>query len=153
MFQSKTAGSIAILIAITMLSWSGIVRAQSPASGGIDLGGQWRGTRTAAGGGGGNEFKVHSIKFDFKQSGDDLSGSYTCYSGKKATADCNNPLGNITSGKIKDGKVSIKVQALPNSLDCSFDGTVEGSKMKGTYSCYVGGSLASTGAFTIHRKE
>jgi hypothetical protein len=153
MFQGRTATSIAILIAVIALSWPTMVKAQSPAASDVNIAGNWRGTRTAAGGNGADAFKIHTISFALKQSGQDLTGSYKCYAGNHANSDCNNPVGNVTSGTVKDGKVSIKVQAMPNSLQCSFDGSVEGSRMKGQYTCYANGGLATNGEFDVHRKE
>jgi hypothetical protein len=153
MFQGRTIGSIATVIAIIALSWPATLKAQSPAASDVSVAGRWQGTRSATGGSGSDAFKIHSIRLDLKQSGEEITGSYRCYAGKHANTDCNNPVGNVTSGTIKDGKVNIKVQAMPNNLQCSFDGSVEGSEMKGDYTCYVGGGLATNGVFDVHRKE
>ncbi len=153
MFQGRTITSTAIAIVVIALSWPTALEAQSSAASDVNVAGRWQGTRSATGGSGSDAFKIHSIRFDLKQSGEDITGSYRCYAGKHANTDCNNPVGNVTSGTIKDGKVSIKVQAMPNSLDCSFSGSVEGSVMKGDYTCYVGGGLATNGVFDVHRKD
>ena len=99
-----------------------------------------------------DEFKVHSIQFDLTQSGDNLSGSYKCFAGKKANTDCNNPVGKVTSGKVKENTLKLQVQALPNDLSCSFEGSIQGNRMNGNYTCYVAGTLASNGVWEVHRR-
>ena len=146
--KMKTTGVWLVIVAA--LCWSATALAQSPENSDVNLTGTWKGTRTATGAAA-LEYRIRSIKFDLVQSGETLSGSYKCYAGKKANADCNNPLGTITSDTIHGGKIKIDVQALPNSLRCSFKGSVAGAKMNGNYSCYAGGSLASIGVWNASR--
>jgi hypothetical protein len=149
MLQRRTTTFFSILIAFFALWWPAIVKARTP----VSVAGHWRGTRSATGGSGSDAFKIHNISFDLKQSGDGITGTYRCYAAKKANTECNNPVGNVTGGKIEDGKVTINVQAQPNSLQCTFNGSLEGSKMKGQFTCYEGGGLQSNGVFDVHRKE
>jgi hypothetical protein len=152
MQESKSRTYLVILVATTTLFWFGTVKAQAPYSGESNVSGRWQGTRTTTGGIGVDEYKVHSIRFDLKQRGEDLSGSYKCYAGKKANADCNNPVGTVTAGKIKQGNIDLKVQAEPNDLSCSFAGSIAGNRMNGSYTCYVGGTLASNGVWQARRR-
>ena len=152
MQESECRTYLVILVATTTLFWFATVKAQAPYSGESNMSGRWQGTRTTTGGIGVDEYKVHSIRFDLKQRGEDLSGSYKCYAGKKANADCNNPVGTITAGKIKQGNIDLKVQAQPNDLSCSFAGSVAGNRMNGSYTCYVGGTLASNGVWQARRR-
>ncbi|MGC1385134.1 MAG: hypothetical protein WA823_15255 [Candidatus Acidiferrales bacterium] len=135
-----------------ILSWTPMAMAQTPDNGDTRVSGVWQGTRTTTGGTGSGEYKIHSIRFDLKQSGHDISGSYKCYAGKRANIDCNNPVGTVSSGKIDASAVKLQVRALPNNLTCSFDGSIEASRMKGNYVCYVGGTLASNGVWEVHRR-
>src|SRR5271163_2617652 len=149
MFQRRTIPFVAALVAAIAVAWSGSVRAQTPAS----IAGHWQGTRSATGGSGSDAFKIHNISFDLKQSGEELSGTYRCYAGKKANTECNNPVGNVTGGKIEGGKVTINVVAQPNNLQCTFNGSIATGRMKGDFTCYEGGGLQSNGVFNVHRKE
>lgn len=139
------------LVLVAMLCSPTIANAQSPENGEVNVTGKWQGTRRTTGLGRGID-EVRSIKFDLTQSGETISGSYECYAGKKATADCANPVGRITTGTINSSKIKIDVQALPNNYTCSFKGSVASANMKGTYSCYVGGSLSSIGVWKVHRR-
>ena len=149
--QSKILLTAAMLLTITSMLMSAPVRAQTSDSE-LSATGKWKGTRTVTGQTGGpEEFKVHSISFDLIQTDQSISGSYRCYAGKHANTDCNNPVGRVTSGDINHGNITLKVQAMPNNLQCTFDGSLEASTMKGRYTCYLGGSLGSTGVWEVHR--
>jgi hypothetical protein len=137
---------IGIWLAVAAICWFSIALAQSPANSDLNVTGTWKGTRTATGGVN-RDYRIRSMKLDITQSGETLSGSYQCYAGKKATADCNNPVGRITAGTINGDAVKIDVQAMPNSLNCTFTGSVAEAKMKGKYTCYAGGSLSSVGVW------
>ena len=151
MYLNRVVICLTLLASITVLYWSPIAGAQLPDDGDVKVSGVWNGTRTTTGGTGLNEFKVHSIRFALKQNGENIAGSYKCYAGKKANVDCNNPLGKITAGTIKQGKLKLQVQALPNNLACSFEGSAQGNSMKGNFTCYVAGTLASNGVWEVHR--
>lgn len=151
MYLNRIVICLTLLASMTMLYWCPIAGAQVPDNGDVKVSGVWKGTRTTTGGTGSDEFRVHSIRFDLKQSGEELSGSYKCYAGKKANVDCNNPLGKITGGTIKEGKLKLQVQALPNNLACSFVGSAQGNSMKGNFTCYVAGTLASKGVWEVRR--
>jgi hypothetical protein len=138
------------LLIVAAVFWSATALAQAPASSEVNVTGAWKGTRTATGGAT-RDYRVRSIKFDLTQNSETLSGSYQCYAGKKATSDCNNPVGRITGGKINANQIKIEVQAMPNNLICKFMGTVAGTKMNGKYSCYAGGSLSSIGVWNASR--
>jgi hypothetical protein len=150
--QSKTLlVATAMLLSMTVILISAPLRAQMSDSE-LSATGKWKGTRTVTGQTGGpEEFKVHSISFDLKQTSERVSGSYRCYAGKHANTDCNNPVGQVTTGVVKQGKVTLKVQAMPNALQCTFDGSLEATTMKGRYTCYAGGSLGTTGVWEVHR--
>ena len=152
MYLNKIAICLTFLIATAILFWTPVARAQMPDSGILKVSGVWQGTRTTTGGTGSGEYKVHSIRFNLKQNGQDLSGSYSCFAGKKANVDCNNPVGTVTGGKVSATKVKLQIQALPNNLTCSFDGLVQASRMTGNYVCYVGGTLASNGVWDVHHR-
>jgi hypothetical protein len=135
---------------VAAVCWSVTALAQPSASSEANLTGTWKGTRTATGGAT-RDYRIRSIEFDLTQIGETLSGSYRCYAGKKATSDCNNPVGRITGGQISGDRLKIDVQAMPNNLTCSFTGSVASDKMNGRYSCYAGGSLASIGVWSASR--
>jgi hypothetical protein len=152
MRNGKLAFTIALALATATLS-PAFSTAQT-SEGKLTATGKWKGTRTVTGQTGGpEEYKIHSISFDLKQSGDKVTGSYKCYAGKKANIDCNNPVGTVGSGTVKNGGIMMKVQALPNSLQCTFTGLLQTNKMHGRYSCYAGGSFASTGIWDVERAE
>jgi hypothetical protein len=125
--------------------------AQSPANTNLNLTGTWKGTRTSTGGAE-RDYRVRSIKFELTQSDGTLSGSYQCYPGKKATANCNNPVGRITDGSINGDQIKIDVQAMPNSLICKFTGSVADTQMDGKFTCYAGGSLSSVGVWKATKR-
>jgi hypothetical protein len=127
-----------------------IASAQSPKSSDVNVTGKWQGTRRTTGLGNAVN-QIRSIKFDLTQRDKMISGSYKCYAGKKASNDCANPVGRITSGTFDGSKLNIDVQILPNNSKCWFKGAVAGDKIKGTYTCYVGGSLSSIGVWEVHR--
>jgi hypothetical protein len=148
--QSKILLVTAALL-LSMVTTSTPLNAQMSESE-LSATGKWKGTRTVTGQTGGpEEFKVHSISFDLKQTEQSISGSYKCYAGNHANTDCNNPVGRVISGTVKDHKIMLKVQAMPNILNCTFDGVLEATTMKGRYTCYVGGSLGTTGIWEVHR--
>ena len=138
------------LLLLAMLGCSNLARAQSD-NGETNLSGVWKGTRTTTGNVGMQEFRVRSIQFSLTQTGESLSGSYKCFAGKKANADCANPVGSVTGGSVSNGKVEINVQAQPNSYNCTFNGSVAGNKMNGTFTCYAGGTLSSNGVWRAKR--
>jgi hypothetical protein len=148
---SKSIPLIALLLAMTTVLLPTLLRAQTSASE-LNASGKWKGTRTVTGQTGGpEEFKIHSISFDLKQNSDSVSGSYRCYAGNKANIDCNNPIGQVISGTVKLSNITMQVQAMPNNLQCTFEGSLEAAKMRGRFTCYVGGSLATTGVWEVHR--
>ena len=142
---------VGLAIVAAAACWFATAFAQSPANSELNLTGTWKGTRTSTGGAE-RDLRVRSVEFDISQSGGTLSGSYRCYAGKKATADCNNPVGRITDGTINDDQVKIDVQALPNSLTCSFTGSVDDARMNGKFTCYAGGSLSSVGVWNAAKR-
>jgi hypothetical protein len=151
MQSKKPVSLMALLLAITTLLLSTSLGAQMSDSE-VTAAGKWKGTRTVTGQTGGpEEFKVHSISFDLKQNSDTVSGSYRCYAGNKANVDCNNPIGRVISGTVKQRSIAMKVQAMPNNLLCTFEGSLEAARMHGKYTCYVGGSLGTTGVWEVHR--
>jgi hypothetical protein len=152
-YLNRTLICSTMLLALTALLAPRITRAQSSDQANVNLSGRWQGTRSSTGDSGQNGYKVHSIQFDMKQSGESISGSYKCFAGKEANTDCNNPVGTITSGTIEDGMLKLQVQALPNNLACSFKGSVQGSRMSGNFVCYVAGTIASNGVWEVHRHE
>lgn len=137
------------IVAILLFSVTALM-AESP--GKIDLSGAWRGTRAPSGQPGTANYKVQSIGFDLSQSGNTITGSYRCYAGKKANADCPSPTGKITSGTINNDDVELNVRTLPNQVTCSFKGKANETKMSGTYSCYAGGSLSTIGSWKASRE-
>ncbi|HTY55557.1 MAG TPA: hypothetical protein VMB26_10175 [Candidatus Binataceae bacterium] len=153
MRSDKPASLIALLLVMAAMLCSAPAGAQTSGAAPTATG-KWKGTRTVTGQTGGpEEFKVHSISFELAQSGTKVTGSYRCYAGKKANIDCNNPVGNITDGKMTKDGIMMQVQAMPNDLQCTFTGLVEAAKMHGRYSCYAGGSFATTGVWEVHRAE
>jgi hypothetical protein len=150
MHRKILLATAAILLSMTMLMSAPLNAQMSDSE--VSATGKWKGTRTVTGQTGGpEEFKVHSISFDLKQTEQSISGSYKCYAGNHANTDCNNPVGQVISGAVKDHKIMLKVQAMPNNLNCTFDGALEATTMKGRYTCYVGGSLGTTGIWEVHR--
>jgi len=145
---------LAFTIALAAAVLSPALASAQTSAGKQNVSGKWKGTRTVTGQTGGpEEYKIHSISFELTQSGDKVTGSYQCYAGKKANIDCNNPVGTVGSGTVRNGGIMMKVQALPNSLQCTFTGLVQAKKMHGRYSCYAGGSFASTGIWDVERAE
>jgi hypothetical protein len=137
-----------VTITLILMYWIGITMAESP--GNIDVSGKWKGTR-ATSGPGTTGYKVQSISFNLTQSGETITGSYRCHSGKAST-DCPSPIGRVTSGTIRNRNIEIKVQTLPNAITCSFGGKVTETNMNGTYSCYAGGSLSTIGTWKAQRE-
>jgi len=148
--KSKTI--VAWLAIVAAASWSTAATLAQPSNSALNLTGKWKGTRTSTGGAE-RDLRIRGIKFDLTQSGETLSGSYQCYGGKAASSDCNNPVGRITGGTINGDQLKIDVQAMPNSLTCSFTGSVAGATMNGKYTCYAGGSLSSIGIWKATRAE
>ena len=149
--RPRTITTFVGLAIVAAACWFVTAFAQSPANSELNLTGTWKGTRTSTGGAE-RDFRVRSVEFDISQSGGTLSGSYRCYAGKKATADCNNPVGRITDGTINGDQVKIDVQAMPNSLTCSFTGSVDDARMNGKFTCYAGGSLSSVGVWNAAKR-
>ena len=84
------------LLLLAMLGCTNLAGAQSD-NGETNLSGVWKGTRTTTGNVGMQEFRVRSIQFSLTQTGESLSGSYKCFAGKKANADCANPVGSTAA--------------------------------------------------------
>lgn len=143
----KTLCASSIMLAL--LCWVGVAAAASPDK--IDVSGVWKGSRSTSGQP--LSYKVQSIRFDLSQSGGTITGSYRCYAGKSANADCPSPTGTITSGIIRNDQVKLEVRTLPNQVRCSFKGKVNEPKMSGTYSCYAGGSLSTIGTWKALRQQ
>ena len=148
--RSKTKLFGISLLAVLTLCLSAAAGAQAPSEGQVNLTGEWKGTRTTTGLGAG-DYKIRSIKFDLTQTGKAIAGSYQCYTGKKSTADCSDPVGKITDGSINGDKFKIDVQTLPDNMNCIFEGSVSCVKMNGRYSCFVAGSVSSIGIWNAYR--
>lgn len=148
--QVGWSGFRALSIVVILLCSVTTVVAELP--GKIDVSGTWKGTRATSGQPGTANYKVQSIRFDLSQSGNTITGSYRCYAGKKANADCPSPTGKISTGTIDNEDVKLDVQTLPNQVTCSFKGKASESKMSGTYSCYAGGSLSTIGSWKVSRE-
>jgi hypothetical protein len=145
----RNSGS-AFLIVLLSLGRIGVANAQSGSH--LDVNGAWKGTRAASGQPGPMGAKVQSISFELIQNDQTITGSYRCYPGKKANVDCPNPIGKITTGTLKDDKIELTVQTLPNQVRCLFKGTINVPDMSGSYSCYAGGSLSSIGQWKVKRE-
>lgn len=149
-YARATRNCLVALLTISMLlCWLGAVAAEAQDQ--VDVSGRWKGTRATNGQPGFAGSKVQSISFDLSQNGQAIVGSYRCYGGRNADADCPNPVGKIMSGTVTGDSVKIDVQSLPNSIACSYSGNVHGTIISGTYICHSAGSLSSIGNWKVRR--
>lgn len=140
---------LVLVVTAMLVSSLGAVSANSQEPAGVS--GKWKGTRAMSGDPGPMGAKIQSISFDLNQKGQTITGSYRCYPGKKANADCPSPTGEITTGTIGDDGIKLEVQTLPNNVNCTYSGKVNAAKISGNFTCHAAGSLSSVGNWNVHR--
>jgi hypothetical protein len=96
-----------------------------------------------------NDGRRVNIAFDVQQKDGELSGTYRCAPGN---ANCRN---QITKGWVMG---DVKGRSLRVSLQdtswCMYSlGTFYVNEGEGDYTCYLGGTIADQGAFSIKRRE
>ena len=115
-----------------------------------DLSGLWVGT-TSTGGLLGMPGLIRSIKIDLQQSGEKLTGTYSCYSGKASNSFCRNAdeKGSV-QGTARGDHVTLNIMLLPDASNCIYMGTL-GYNGNGSYTCYLQGSIVEQGNWQLTR--
>jgi hypothetical protein len=112
------------------------------------LSGLWVGT-TTTGGLLGMPGLIRSIKLDLQQTGDKITGTYHCCSGKKANSFCRNfdEKGSI-QGTAHGTTVNLNIMVLPDASNCIYSGILDYNG-NGQYVCYWQGNIVEQGNWQL----
>lgn len=115
---------------------------------GRNLSGLWVG-RTSTGGLVGTAGLTRSIKLDLQQTGDKITGTYHCYSGKASNSFCRNfdEKGSI-QGVAHGNNVNLNIQVLPDASNCIYTGILDYNG-NGQYTCYWQGNIVEQGTWQL----
>jgi hypothetical protein len=121
--------------------------AQNPDGTG-NLSGLWVG-KTSTGGLIGMPGLTRSIKLDLQQTGEKITGTYHCYSGKASNSFCRNfdEKGSI-QGEAHGTRVNLNIQVLPDASNCIYTGILDYNG-NGNYICYWQGSIVEQGTWQL----
>src|SRR5712691_6567300 len=123
----------------------GILRVAEAKQQGV-VSGVWKGTTTTAGGPG-SAGLTRDITLIITEKDGKISGAYGCSSGEDTNAFCRNhdETGVISRGSLLGNKFTATITVYPDFSHCEYSGTLSDGQIRGTYTCYLGGSIAELG--------
>ncbi len=119
----------------------------------IVISGVWKGTTTTAGGPGQSAGLTRDITLIITEKDGKISGAYGCSSGEDTNAFCRNhdETGVISRGSLSGNKFTATITVYPDFSHCEYSGTWSGDQIRGTYTCYLGGSIAELGNWQVKK--
>jgi hypothetical protein len=129
----------------------GILRVAEAKQQGV-VSGVWKGTTTTAGGPGGAGL-TRDITLIITEKDGKISGAYGCSSGEDTNAFCRNhdETGVISRGSLSGNKFTATITVYPDFSHCEYSGTWSDDQIRGTYTCYLGGSIAELGNWQVKK--
>jgi hypothetical protein len=112
-----------------------------------NLAGLWTGT-TSTGGLLGSAGETRNIKFDLRQVGDQITGSYRC-SGGNSICRNHDETGSI-KGTANGDQVNLNITVLPDASNCRYRGVLDYNG-NGQYTCYLQGRIVEQGTWSAGR--
>jgi hypothetical protein len=97
---------------------------------------------------------INKITITIIQDGPKISGHYTCAIGTQICRNGNaDNAGKITGGRRNGNSIRFSVMVPADLSNCDYNGFTDApGHMRGSYSCYQGGSLAEQGSFDVSRE-
>jgi hypothetical protein len=148
-----------LILTVLMLAaaqWSAIIAARAQPAG--DFTGLWKGTIRVfpcrPGLERGRCNAVNNITFTIIQDGSKISGHYTCSIGNYICRNGNaDKTGKIVSGDADGRNIRFNVMIPDDVSSCRYNGiSLAPGQMRGSYTCYQGGSIAEQGSFNVTRE-
>jgi hypothetical protein len=93
---------------------------------------------------------VNNITFSLRQTGNKLSGDYSCQFGTYVCRDANTTdRGTIMYGWLSGRAVTLRVMIPGDVSSCLFTGRASEEQVVGGYACYQGGALVEIGNWQV----
>jgi hypothetical protein len=129
----------------------GVLRVAEAKQQGV-ISGVWKGTTTTAGGPG-SAGLTRDITLIITDKDGKISGAYGCSSGEDTNAFCRNhdETGVISRGSLSGNKFTATITVYPDFSHCEYSATWSDDQIRGTYTCYLGGSIAELGNWQVKK--